>query len=52
MDLYRNGGPLYLFFHMYVNEPFWTRLKVRIILYFAHANEERKANCPTYKIIY
>ena len=34
------------------NEPFWPRLKVRTILYFAHANEVRKPNYNTYKRIY
>ena len=32
---------------MYLNEPFWSRVKMRIILYFAHANEVRKANYHT-----
>ena len=35
-----------------INEPFWPRLKVPTILYFAHANEVRKANYNTYKRIY
>ena len=39
----------YLFFYMYVNEPCWSRLKVRILLYCAHANEVRKASYHTYK---
>ena len=34
------------------NEPFWPRLKVPTILYFAHAKEVRKANYNTYKRIY
>ena len=42
---------IYLFFHMYINEPFWSRLKVRILLYFAHADEVRKADYHTYKIM-
>ena len=29
--------------YMYDNQPFWPCLKVRILLYFAHANEVRKA---------
>ena len=31
-----------LIFHIYINEPFWSRLKVRIPLYFTHADEVRK----------
>ena len=42
----------YLFFHMYMNEPFWPEsLKVRILLYFAHANKVKMANYNTYKRI-
>ena len=41
--------PIYLFFCMYVNEPCWSPLKVRILLYCAHANEVRKASYHTYK---
>ena len=37
---------------MHVDLPFWPRLKLRIILYFAHANEVRKANYHTCKRIY
>ena len=33
-------APIYLFVYMY-QEPFWSRLKVTIILNFAHANEAR-----------
>ena len=40
---------IYLFFHVYINEPFWSRLKVRILLYFAHADEVRKADYHIYK---
>lgn len=40
---------IYLFFHMYINEPFWSRLNVRILLYFAHVDEVRKADDHTYK---
>ena len=39
---------IYLFFHMFINEPFWSRLNVRILLYFAHADEVRKADYHTY----
>ena len=42
---------IYLLFHMYINEPFWSRLKVRILLHFAHANGVRKADYHTYKLI-
>ena len=28
---------------MYINGPFWSRLRVRILLYCAHANEVRMA---------
>ena len=35
-----------------INEPFWPPLKVRTILYFAHANNVRKANYNAYKRIY
>ena len=34
---------------MYINGPFWSRLRVRILLYCAHANEFRKANYHMYK---
>ena len=40
---------IYLFFHTYINEPFWSRLEVRIILYLTHANGVRKADYHTYK---
>ena len=33
--LFHNGGTFF-FFHMYINEPFWSRLKVRILRHFAH----------------
>ena len=42
---------IYLFFHMNINEPFWSRLKIRILLYSAHADKVRKADHRTYKII-
>ena len=42
---------IYLFLHTYINDPFWSRLKERILLYFAHANGVRKADYHTYKII-
>ena len=29
---------------MYINGPFWSRFRVKILLYGAHANEVRKAN--------
>ena len=34
---------------MYINEPFWSRLEVRILLYFVPADEVRKADYHTYK---
>ena len=34
---------------MHITEPFWSRLEVRILLYFAHADEVRKADYHTYK---
>ena len=38
---------------MHMNEPFWPEsLKVRILLYFAHANKLKMANYKTYKRIY
>ena len=37
---------------MYINKPFSSRLKVRILLYFAHANELRNVNYRTYKRMY
>ena len=36
-------GAISLFLRLYLNEPIWSRLKVRILLYFAHAKEVRKA---------
>ena len=33
-----------MYIYMYINGRFWFRLKVKILLYLAHANEVRKAN--------
>ena len=41
-----------IFFYIYDNQPFLPRLKVKILLYFSHAKEVRKANYHTYKRIY
>ena len=48
----RKRWSTYLFFDMHLNQPFWYRLKVRILLYFAHANEVRRTNDQTCKRIY
>ena len=49
IDLFHDDIP-FICFSIYVNEPLWSHLKQTIIvLYFAHANEIRKANFHTYK---
>ena len=36
-----------VFWHIFINEPFWSRLKVTILFYFARVNEVRQANYHT-----
>ena len=48
---FQNGGPLFILSYAY-EWAFWPEsLKVRILLYFAHANKVKMANYNTYKRI-
>ena len=51
IDLFHNDIP-FICVLIHVNESPWSRLKLIILLYFAHANKVRKANFHTYKRIY